>query len=109
MNIGVDIVHISRIKRLYDLYGEHFLSHFMTEAEISKTLAQADVSRYVAKCWAIKEAAIKASDGTDAKQFSYSKAGKKPIIKTNVSGKWMLSLSDEKDTVVAMVVREDND
>jgi len=101
MNIGVDIVSVDRIKKIYNKYGTRFTDQFLTEEEKQKELTP----EYISKCWAVKEASIKASGITDAKQFSYGKNGKQPIVVTDVKGKWNLSVSDEKKYAVAMVIR----
>jgi len=103
MNIGVDIVSVNRIKKIYNKYGTRFTDQFLTEEEKQKELT----AEYISKCWAVKEASIKASGITDAKQFSYGKNGKQPIVVTKVKGNWNLSVSDEKDYAVAMVIKSD--
>ena len=102
MNIGVDIISINRIKKIYNKYGTRFTDQFLTEEEKQKKLTP----EYISKCWAVKEASIKASGVTDAKQFSYGKNGKQPIVITDVKGNWTLSVSDEKDYAVAMVIND---
>lgn len=104
MNIGVDIVSIDRIKTLFNKYGTRFTNQFLTELEKQKELTP----EYISKCWAVKEASIKASGITDAKQFSYGKNGKQPIVVTDVKGKWNLSVSDEKEYAIAMVVKQND-
>ena len=103
MNIGVDIVSIDRIKKIYNKYGTRFTDQFLTAEEKQKQLTP----EYISKCWAVKEASIKASGITDAKQFAYGKDGKQPIVVTNVKGIWNLSVSDEKEYAVAMVIKSD--
>jgi len=104
MNIGVDIVSVNRIKRIFEKYGTRFTDQFLTQQEKQKELTP----EYISKCWAVKEASIKASGITDAKQFAYGKQGKRPIVITNVEGTWNLSVSDEKEYAIAMVVRNIN-
>ncbi len=101
MNIGVDIVSINRIKRILDKYGTRFTDQFLTQEEKQKELTP----EYISKCWAVKEASMKASGILDAKQFSYGKNGKQPIVVTNIKGNWNLSVSDEKEYAIAMVVK----
>ena len=104
MNVGVDIVSINRIKRIFDKYGTRFTDQFLTQKEKQKELTP----EYISKCWAVKEASIKASGIADAKQFSYGKQGKQPIVITDIEGKWNLSVSDEKEYAIAMVIKQDN-
>jgi len=101
MNIGVDIVSISRIKNIFSKYGTRFTNQFLTEEEKQKDLTP----EYISKCWAVKEASMKASGILDAKQFSYGKNGKQPIVITDVKGNWNLSVSDEKEYAIAMVIQ----
>ena len=101
MNIGVDIVSVTRIKHLFNKYGTRFTNQFLTDIEKQKELTP----EYISKCWAVKEASIKASGILDAKQFSYGKNGKQPIVITDVEGTWNLSVSDEKEYAIAMVVK----
>ena len=69
MNIGVDIVSINRIRTVFEKYGTRFTDQFLTESEKGNKLT----AEYLAKCWAVKEASIKASGVVDAKQFAYGK------------------------------------
>jgi len=101
MNIGVDIVSTNRIKNLFEKYGTKFTNKFLTESEKQKELTP----EYISKCWAVKEASIKASGITNAKKFAYGKKGKQPIVITDIEGIWNLSVSDEKEYAVAMVVK----
>jgi len=102
MNIGIDIVSISRIRKAYNCFGKRFTDQFLTTEEKQHILTP----EYISKCWAVKEAAIKASNILDAKSFSYTKNDNIPLLKTECSGKWSVSVSDEKEYVVAIVIRQ---
>ena len=82
MNIGVDIVSINRIRNAFEKYGTRFSDQFLTDSEKKNTLT----AEYLAKCWAVKESAIKASGVIDAKRFAYGKDDKQPIVITDVPG-----------------------
>ena len=101
MNIGIDIVSINRIRNAFEKYGTRFSNQFLTDAEKENELT----AEYLAKCWAVKEASIKASGVVNAKRFAYGKQGKQPIVVTDVSGVWSLSVSDEKDYTIATVIK----
>ena len=62
--IGVDIVSISRIKRLHERYGDRFLkkAYHQEEIEIFQNCKQHNVNKYdyLASRWAAKEAVQKA-------------------------------------------------
>jgi len=59
-NIGIDIVEISRIRRLVDRYGERFLTKIFTPAEIATCFARARPAESLAARFAAKEAFAKA-------------------------------------------------
>lgn len=101
MQVGIDITLINRFEKLLDKHGKRFYNKFLTDDEMLPSMD----SRYLAKCWAVKEACIKASDESDFKMFGYAKLGAKPFVKTTVPGLWHLSVADEKDTVIAVVVK----
>ena len=71
MNIGVDIVNVNRIRNIYKKYNKRFVDNILTDIEKQKPIS----AEYIAKCWAVKEACVKASGVTDFKRFSYSKDG----------------------------------
>lgn len=99
--LGVDIVYIDRIKKVYNRFGSKFLDEFLTDDEKSANITV----EYLAKCWAVKEAAMKASGILDPKKFAYAKNNRVPYVKTDCPGNWHLSVSDERDIVVAVVMR----
>ena len=61
IGIGSDIVNISRIKKLYEQFGDRFINRVFSEAEI-KNAQNKSVHKiaYFAKRFAAKEAFIKA-------------------------------------------------
>jgi holo-[acyl-carrier protein] synthase len=60
MDIGVDIVEISRIRTLYERYGMRFLKKLLTDAEIVQCLVKPDPASSIAGRFAAKEAVAKA-------------------------------------------------
>jgi holo-[acyl-carrier protein] synthase len=58
--IGVDIVSIERIKKLYERFGKRFLTKIFTENEINYCLNYFDPIPHLAGRFAAKEAIIKA-------------------------------------------------
>ena len=60
MEIGVDIVDLDRIERLYSRYGVKFLQRFLTEEEIAICLHKPQVIASIAGRFAAKEAVVKA-------------------------------------------------
>ena len=60
MEVGVDIVDLDRIEKVYSRYGMKFLRRFLTEEEISLCLHKPQVIASVAGRFAAKEAVVKA-------------------------------------------------
>lgn len=58
--IGVDIVEISRIRALYERYGERFLKRAFGPEEIRHCIGRIDPSASLAARFAAKEAFVKA-------------------------------------------------
>lgn len=75
MEIGVDIVDLDRIERLYSRYGVKFLQRFLSEEEIAVCLHKPQVIASIAGRFAAKEAVVKAlgtgfSGGVHWKSFA---------------------------------------
>lgn len=58
--VGTDILDEARIDRLVDLGGTRFLAHWYTPAEIALCRQSSRPGRVAARCFAVKEAALKA-------------------------------------------------
>ena len=122
--IGVDITTISRIAKVYERFGDRFAQRILAADEHAQLNTQPNPGRFLAKRFAIKEAAVKAlgtgeREGVLLKDFAvhHNDLGKPHL---RVSGGAALrykklgistqhvSLSDEGDQVVAFVVLECN-
>jgi len=120
--IGVDVVTLSRISDTHDRFGERFALRILSADEMIEYNAAKFPKRFLAKRFAVKEAAVKAlgtgeQAGVLLKNFSltHDKLGK-PCL--HIAGEAArrckrdgiisnhVSLSDEGDTVVAFVVLE---
>ncbi len=122
--IGVDLATVSRIASTHKRFAGRFARRFLHEKELEAYEAHQHKERFLAKRFAVKEAAVKAlgtgeRNGVLLKDFyiEHDELGK-PLLR--VSGKarvlseamgitslWV-SLSDEGDTVAAFVVLERN-
>lgn len=120
--IGVDLTTISRVEQVHRRFGERFARRFLHEQELPGYREHDFQARFLAKRFAVKEAAVKAL-GTGERQgvllkdfyLQHDSLGK-PVLK--VSGKaeqlckargidsFWVSLSDEGNTVAAFVVLE---
>lgn len=120
--IGVDLATISRIKSVHERHGRRFARRFLHESELQAYDAHPDQCRFLAKRFAVKEAAVKAigtgeRSGVLFRDFylEHDSLGK-PLLR--VSGAalarcdalgirhFWVSLTDEGDTVAAFVVLE---
>ena len=120
--IGVDLTTISRISNVHQKFGQRFAKRFLHSAEFAMYENHKDKGRFLAKRFAVKEAAVKAlgtgeRDGILLKDFylEHDAIGK-PLLRVSgqaqlrcnamgIDGLWV-SLSDEGDTVAAFVILE---
>lgn len=119
--IGVDLLRVARVGRVYARHGERFLDHVLHPAERAAFAGQKKPALYLAKCFAVKEAFVKAlgtgfagvahgdvgsaRDKLGAPTLVFSarlrrKLGRLGITRSHVS------LSDDAGWICAMVVLE---
>ena len=121
--IGTDIVKIARIKELYENYDEKFINKILSAEELDIfhgfPLKRRRIS-YLAKRFAAKEAFVKAlgtgfRDDINFTSISVynNKLGRPNLeLKENIksylpkNSKYYISLSDEEDLVMAVVIIE---
>lgn len=101
MNLGVDLVTISRFKNKNKEFIERLLSEEEL-AEFNKLDNEESKELFLARSWAIKEAIFKADN-------SYFKFNKINLIKIN--NEWnfknfKISISHENDLLIAFVIKE---
>jgi len=118
--IGIDLVEINRIERIYKKWGDRFINKILTPRE--KDSSTGEISRYLASRFAAKEAFVKAlgtgfSAGIGLKDIEIiSELNNPPTIrlygkpleiqKKNKIKRIFLSISHEKNMATAMVVIE---
>lgn len=122
VGIGTDIVHTSRIKASLDRLGQRFAERILTVDELQQWLDHPRPEVFLAKRFAVKEAASKAlgtglGQGVSWQHISleHNELGAPRLLLTGqaelrastlgVSSSYV-TLSDEVDTVVAFVVLE---
>ena len=125
--VGVDIVQIDRVRRKLENHGDKFAEKLLTSGEYVLYKDVDDKATYVAKCWATKEAFVKALGTGFADEFMWSDVGyfspkstltktKHPIVQLSDRARWSdimrnkkvhLSVSDEIDNVIAYVTIEE--
>jgi len=119
LGIGIDIVEVSRIEALWARYGERFAARVLSEHEYQSSH---NIPRLLAKRFAAKEAFAKATGSGMRHPVNFQRIGithnglGKPVLQFDdtlhtwlaqigVSGHH-LSISDERDIIVAFVVLE---
>lgn len=122
IGIGTDIVHTSRISASLERLGERFAKRILTSAELQQWRQHARPDNFLAKRFAIKEAAAKAlgtglGQGVSWQHISldHNELGAPQLRMTDTAleraqqlgvNRSLVTLSDEVDTVVAFVVLE---
>ena len=122
VGIGVDIAETARIERLVTRFGERFARRILTQDELLEFERRRFSASFLATRFAAKEAVAKALGTGIGKEFGFhsiqienDEAGKPElkflgdavelISNRNINNS-LISLSDEKHYVVAMVVLE---
>ena len=123
--IGTDLLDADRIRNGLARFGEHYADRILAPAEHAGYFASRDPARFLAKCFAAKEAFSKAA-GTGLRApvslrniaVLRDAQGKPHIECAPELARWLVtrgitahhvSLSDEGDLVLAFVVLEQSD
>ena len=124
LGIGIDLLKVSRVKKILDKYGDIFLKKVFSEDEMKKNKKIIFKANKLAKSFATKEAFVKALGTGFTKQISFKdislkneKNGKPFINLSNRIQKYIkkktpngfktiinVSISDEKDYVISNVI-----
>ncbi len=123
--VGVDLVTVARVRAVHARFAERFARRILTGAEIAELAALpsgADPARFLAKRFAVKEAAVKAlgtgeREGVLLRDFglAHSPLGRPELTLSGMGAERCdaagivashVSLSDEGDLVTAFVVLE---
>jgi len=122
--IGTDIVDYARIESMWSRYGLRFASRVLSDRESSEYQASPNASRFLAKRFAAKEAFAKAigsglrdpvslrrisitHDGLGKPSLQFDDVLRTHLTQLGISG-YHLSISDERNSIVAFVVLETN-
>lgn len=119
--IGVDLVQIARMERLFERHGDRILNKLLTAEEQLQVRARNNIPRALAMNWAAKEACVKAMgigfDGIGFKDIAllradngcphlvFNAAQKKRLRELGV-GAAHVSLSDDGGMACAYVILE---
>lgn len=122
LGIGIDLVSISRIEKVHQRFGARFARRILNSNELHEYHTRTNKHGFLAKRFAAKEAAVKAlgtgeRQGVLLKDFSLSHDPLgKPLLQIEGQARLLceqqgivrqhVSLSDERDQVIAFVVLE---
>lgn len=125
--IGVDICNVARMHEKITRNGDNFVKKILTSYEYSLYIDVENKAQYVAKCWAVKEAFVKAMGTGFTSDYTWSSIGyfsprssltnqNRPRVQlsdaiafsNDMKNKTIhLSVSDEVDNVIAFVTIEE--
>jgi holo-[acyl-carrier protein] synthase len=119
--IGADILRVSRIGKVYARHGSRFLDHVLHPAEREAFARARKPALFLAKAFAVKEAFVKAlgtgfvgvahediaslRDDMGKPTLVYSASLKRKLGKLGITAAHV-TISDDQDWIVAMVVLE---
>jgi holo-[acyl-carrier protein] synthase len=120
--IGVDLVRVHRVSDLHGRYGERLARRILAPEELAEYAGAIDKDRFLAKRFAAKEAFAKAvgtglrapvsltgirigHDALGRPDFGYGQALGDWLVERGI-GRVHLSISDEREHVVAFAVAE---
>ncbi|MDD2916155.1 MAG: holo-ACP synthase [Gallionella sp.] len=120
--IGTDIVEYARIEKMLASHGQRLAEKLLSESELAEFAAHADPARLLAKRFAAKEAFSKAvgsgmrhpvslrrigitHDGLGKPVLQFDETLRAYLAQLGISGHHV-SISDERDFIVAFVVLE---
>lgn len=115
LDVGVDIVDMSRIRAVYERFGTVFMRKVLTEAEMLQCLAKPDPVASLAGRFAAKEAISKALGtgiarglGWHAIEVLNDEAGKPvaTVLAAHISCRVSLSIAHDRHSAVAMALVE---
>lgn len=120
IGLGVDLVEVNRVERLFDRYGNRFAQRILAPSEYEEFARTGQPARFLAKRFSVKEACVKAlgtgfSAGVRFRDIAVGHdAAGAPRLELHGPARerlWtiggsatLVSLSDERRNVVAVVL-----
>lgn len=125
--IGVDICSVSRMREKLSRHGDKFAKKILTNSEYTLYCNSSNKAQYLAKCWAVKEAFVKAlgtgfsgnfmwgdiNYASPTKTYTnirrpYVRLSERALYSSEMKNKNIhLSVSDEVENVIAFVTIEE--
>ncbi|SEO51966.1 holo-ACP synthase [Aquisalimonas asiatica] len=122
IGIGTDLVDVARVRRVLSRHGERFAGRVLVGAELERWRHHGDPGSFLARRWAVKEAAAKAMGtgiggalGFHDLQVGTTRAGAPTLQVTGQGaataralgiGSWHVSITDEGAYALAFVIAE---
>lgn len=122
IGVGIDTIEVDRLQKSLDQYGDRFLEHVFTPAEVAAAPPGLGRAGYFAARWAAKEAASKALGTGIGTQCAWKdlevvkEASGKPTLKISGAAaetaqaqgiaRFHLSYSHERSNACAIVIAE---
>lgn len=122
LGMGIDIVEMSRVAKLFEKYPQKFPERILTDSELIELKQQSEPVLFLAKRFAAKEAASKAlgtgfSKGVSFQDFEvqHDTNGRPELLIEGAASQMILdlgvhrihvSISDEKNYAIANVIIE---
>ena len=119
--VGIDLLHISRMAKVYGRHSDRLAQRLLHPLELQRLAKVRDTVNYLAKCFAVKEAFVKAL-GTGFRGIAHDEVGWTRVehgrpelcvtprvaamLAARGIGAMHLSLTDELDLVCAVVTLE---
>lgn len=113
VGIGMDTIRISRIEDTLARYGERFLRRVFHPREIEYSQKRRKDIEFLAGCFAVKEAALKAMGDFPGQGISWAdiyvthEATGKPIL--NLAGKALKLMEEKRVTAIHVTITHDGD
>jgi len=112
LGVGIDLIEVERIRKIYDRYKAHFLERVYTEDEVSYCIKKGvHIYECLAGRFAAKEAVIKATGGRIKSykkiEILDTKYGPMVRIEGNANYRLMVSISHIKNLAMAIAIWEE--
>lgn len=122
VGIGTDLVEVARVRRVLSRHGERFAGRVLVASELERWCGHGDPGGFLARRWAVKEAAAKAMGTGIGGALGFhdlhvgATADGRPMLQVTGQGAatakalgidhWHVSISDEGAYALAFVVAE---
>jgi len=106
--IGTDIVEYARIEALWARYGEHFAERVLSARELAEHRSNSNMPRLLGMRHPVSLRRISVThDGLGKPVLQFDEVLRTHLAQLGINGHH-LSISDERDMIVAFVVLESN-